>query len=49
MTGVTPVVVFLHYYGTGPAESLAKGVRAAVDLLGRAAGTSAASSTPPHN
>jgi hypothetical protein len=30
-----PVVIFLHYYGTGPAEKLARGVRAAVDLLGR--------------
>ena len=35
MTGVTPVVVFLHYYGTGPAATLAKGVRAAVDVLGK--------------
>jgi hypothetical protein len=39
MTGVTPVVIFLHYYGAGPADRLAKGVRAAVDVLGR---------TPPH-
>jgi len=35
MTGVTPVVIFLHYYGTGPAPTLAKGVRAAVDVLGK--------------
>lgn len=35
MTGVQPVVVFLHYYGTGPAARLATGVRAAVDLLGK--------------
>jgi protein-tyrosine-phosphatase len=34
MTGVTPAVVFLHYYGTGPAARLAQAVRAAVDLLG---------------
>jgi hypothetical protein len=34
MTGVSPMVVFLHYFGTGPAETLAKGVRAAVDVLG---------------
>jgi protein-tyrosine-phosphatase len=38
MTDVTPMVVFLHYYGTGPAAKLAQGVRAAVDLLGKAAG-----------
>jgi hypothetical protein len=36
MTGSTPVVIFLHYYGTGPAPTLAQGVRAAVDLLGKA-------------
>ena len=30
MTGVQPTVVFLHCYGTGPAEKLATGVRAAV-------------------
>ena len=35
MTEVEPMVVFLHYYGTGPAESLAKAVRAAVDQLGK--------------
>jgi hypothetical protein len=34
MTGVEPVVIFFHYYGTGPAARLAQGVRAAVDLLG---------------
>jgi protein-tyrosine-phosphatase len=36
MTDVQPVVFFLHYYGTGPAEQLARGVRAAVDVLGKA-------------
>jgi Domain of Unknown Function (DUF1259) len=36
MTGATPVVIFLHYYGTGPASQLAAGVRAAVNLLGKA-------------
>ena len=35
MTDVQPVVIFLHYYGTGPAAKLAQGVRAAVDLLGK--------------
>ena len=35
MTGVSPTVTFLHYYGTGPAAKLARGVREAVDLLGR--------------
>jgi protein-tyrosine-phosphatase len=34
MTGVTPALVFLHYYGTGRAATLAEGVRAAVDALG---------------
>jgi hypothetical protein len=31
MTGTQPAVFFLHYYGTGPAEQLARGVRAALD------------------
>jgi hypothetical protein len=35
MTRARPMVVFLHYYGTGPAATLAGGVRAAVDLLGK--------------
>ena len=35
MTDVQPVVIFLHYYGTGPSAKLAQGVRAAVDLLGK--------------
>ena len=35
MTGVQPAVIFLHYYGTGPAAKLAQGVRGAVDLLGK--------------
>lgn len=35
MTGVSPVVIFVHYYGTGPATTLARGVRAAVELLGK--------------
>ena len=40
MTGTQPVVIFLHYYGTGPAGSLAKGVRAALDLLGKVSAVS---------
>jgi len=35
MTDDKPIVIFLHYYGTGPAAKLAQGVRAAVDLLGK--------------
>lgn len=35
MTDTRPVVIFLHYYGTGPSAKLAAGVRAAVDLLGK--------------
>jgi hypothetical protein len=42
MTGVQPVVIFLHYYGTGPATALAQGVRSAVDLLGATPATAAA-------
>jgi hypothetical protein len=35
MTGTAPVVIFLHYFGVGPADKLALGVRAAVDVLGK--------------
>jgi hypothetical protein len=35
MTDVKPAVIFLHYYGTGQASTLAQGVRAAVDMLGK--------------
>lgn len=37
MTDVKPVVIFLHYFGTGPADALARAVRAAVDQLGKPA------------
>jgi hypothetical protein len=36
MTDVKPTVIFLHYYGTGPATRLAAAVRAALDLIGKA-------------
>ena len=35
MTGTSPTVFFLHYFGTGSAGKLAEGVRAAVDQLGK--------------
>ena len=35
MTSTTPAIYFLHYYGTGPAATLAKGFRAALDVLGK--------------
>ena len=35
MTGSRPVVIFLHYWGKGPAEKLAGAFRAALDELGR--------------
>jgi hypothetical protein len=33
-----PVVIFLHYWGKGPAQKLAGGFRAALDQLGKPAG-----------
>jgi hypothetical protein len=36
------VVIFLHYYGTGPAADLAQGVRSAVNLLGTTPATARA-------
>src|SRR5690349_1126052 len=38
MTGVAPTVIFLHYYGTGPSQRLAKAVADAVALTAKAAG-----------
>ena len=35
MIGARPVVIFLHYWGQGPAKALAAGVRAALDELGK--------------
>jgi hypothetical protein len=35
MLGEEPRVIFLHYYGVGPAETLARGFRAALDELGK--------------
>jgi hypothetical protein len=32
MSGEQPRIMFLHYWGIGPAESLARGVRAALDV-----------------
>ena len=34
MTGTSPTIFFLHYWGTGPADKLAAGFRAALDQLG---------------
>src|SRR4051812_41537021 len=35
MTDTQPAVIFLHYWGTGPAEKLATGFKAALDQLGK--------------
>jgi hypothetical protein len=35
MLGEEPRTIFLHYYGTGPAERLAQGFRAALNELGK--------------
>jgi hypothetical protein len=35
MTGDRPFVIFLHYWGRGPAEKLAAGFKAALDELGK--------------
>jgi hypothetical protein len=31
------MIIFLHYWGTGPAQKLAAGFRAALDQTGKAA------------
>ena len=35
MTGSRPMVIFLHYWGTGTAEQLARGFRSALNELGK--------------
>jgi hypothetical protein len=35
MTDTRPAIYFLHYWGTGPAEKLARGFKAALDQLGK--------------
>jgi hypothetical protein len=39
MTGTSPTIYFLHYWGTGPAETLATGFKAALDELGKGKAT----------
>ena len=38
MTGEDPRIVFLHYWGIGPTEQLAKGLKAALDTQGHGGG-----------
>jgi hypothetical protein len=35
MTGTQPTIYFLHYWGTGPAEKLATGFKAALNETGK--------------
>jgi hypothetical protein len=37
MIGTQPTIIFLHYWGKGDAQKLARGVKAAVDMLGKRA------------
>jgi len=48
MTHENPRVVFLHYWGVGRAEELAKGVKAALDTQGRGDHASRPASHLPH-
>jgi len=41
MTSTEPTIYFLHYWGTGPAEKLANGFKAALNELGKGKTTSA--------
>ena len=41
MTSTQPTIYFLHYWGTGPAEKLANGFKAALNELGKGKTTSA--------
>jgi len=39
MTGTQPTIFFLHYWGTGSADKLATGFKAALDQLGKSKAT----------
>src|SRR6266436_668682 len=39
MTGERPLMIFLHYWGRGPAEKLATGFKSALDELGKGGAT----------
>jgi Domain of Unknown Function (DUF1259) len=41
MTGTTPTIYFFHYWGTGSADKLATGFKAALDQLGAPKSTAA--------
>ena len=41
MTGTSPTIYFLHYWGTGPAEKLATAFKAALGELGKTKKTAA--------
>ena len=41
MTGTQPTIYFLHYWGTGPADKLATGFKAALSETGKAKGPAA--------
>lgn len=43
-----PTIIFLHYWGTGPAEKLATGFKAAVDELGKTKPRAQPSRAPGH-
>jgi hypothetical protein len=40
MTADRPMIIFLHYWGTGPADKLAMRFKAAVNELGKHGGAS---------
>jgi len=41
MTGTQPTIYFLHYWGTGPADKLATGFKAALAELGKSTASTA--------
>ncbi len=45
MTNTQPTIFFLHYWGTGPADKLATGLKAALDELGKAKSKPSASAS----
>ncbi len=48
MTGTQPTIYFLHYWGTGPAEKLATGFKAALSELGKGHGATVSRTSSSH-
>jgi hypothetical protein len=49
MFGTQPQIIFLHYWGVGPAAQLAEGFKAALNELGREHGSAHSMNDEPRS